>query len=446
MAKARSRRKKLSAESETQLLVACRRRCCACAFLDGNFAVRSGQIAHLDQDRGNNALDNLAWLCLEHHDAYDSTTSQSKGMTQGELRRYRDELVSLVRQETADVVLPWRQADERTTVVSSGSLLGRILESYDRESLGLQRGAAANGVALAHLAATATNELGDFAAAVEAYLSILRLASEAQRRSERAPSLDDQLPSANTLTAAARTLEVFARTDFSLFLEALRRSRTTVLMGDIGFRDLPLDSSLPSDALWPFAVVLYRSLCRSTALYEESRHRVMGELAILVVATAVHLTLTGREVPDPPTELVYDLGGVRRLDEANPDVEVLRFVWLASLVAELPEEAFVGTLERIAFRQPLRGVQVSGSSDGPIQEALEWVRRWSYLQSSEYIVPLQVACEQEANVLRQAIAEATSSGCRSAARARAFIEAERRLLAGPTARIAGSQVRVRLQK
>lgn len=219
-----------------------------------------------------------------------------------------------------------------------------------------------------------------------------------------------------------------------------------MLMGDIGFRDLPLDSSLPSDALWPFAVVLYRSLCRSTALYEESRHRVMGELAILVVATAVHLTLTGREVPDPPTELVYDLGGVRRLDEANPDVEVLRFVWLASLVAELPEEAFVGTLERIAFRQPLRGVQVSGSSDGPIQEALEWVRRWSYLQSSEYIVPLQVACEQEANVLRQAIAEATSSGCRSAARARAFIEAERRLLAGPTARIAGSQVRVRLQK
>jgi hypothetical protein len=399
----------------------------------------------LDQDRGNNALENLAWLCLEHHDAYDSRTSQSKGMTEGELRRYRDELVSLVRQETADVVLPWRQAEERTTVVSSGNLLGRILQAYDRESLGLQRGTAANGVALAHLAAKATNELGDFAAAIEAYLSILRLAGEGQRRSERAPSLDDQLPSANTLTAAARTLEVFACTDFSLFLEALRRSMTMVLMGDVGFRDLSLDSSLPSDVLWPFAVVLYRSLRRSNALCEGSRERMMRELATLVVATAVHLTLTDRDVPDAPTELVYDLGGERRL-EANTDVEVGQFVWLASLVAELPEKAFLGTLERIAFRQPLRGVQVSGRSDGSIEEALGWVWKWSYLQSSDYIVPLQVAGEQEANVLRQAIAEATASGIRSAARARAFVEAERRLLAGPTARIAGTQVRVGLQK
>lgn len=31
-------------------------------------------------------------MCLAHHDEYDSKTSQSKGLTMGEVRRYRDEL------------------------------------------------------------------------------------------------------------------------------------------------------------------------------------------------------------------------------------------------------------------------------------------------------------------------------------------------------------------
>src|SRR5262249_33160957 len=37
----------------------------------------------------NNDLDNLAFLCLDHHDAYDQKTSQSKGLTVAEVKRYR---------------------------------------------------------------------------------------------------------------------------------------------------------------------------------------------------------------------------------------------------------------------------------------------------------------------------------------------------------------------
>ena len=55
-------------------------------------ALKKGQIAHLDQDPSNNNLANLAFLCLDHHDEYDSKTSQSKGLTKGEIVRYRDEL------------------------------------------------------------------------------------------------------------------------------------------------------------------------------------------------------------------------------------------------------------------------------------------------------------------------------------------------------------------
>jgi hypothetical protein len=39
---------------------------------------------------------NLVYLCVEHHDEYDSTTSQVKGITEAELRAYKERLVSVV--------------------------------------------------------------------------------------------------------------------------------------------------------------------------------------------------------------------------------------------------------------------------------------------------------------------------------------------------------------
>jgi hypothetical protein len=58
--------------------------------------VKTGQIAHLDRDRSNSTADNLAFLCLVHHDHYDSRTSQSKNLTVGEVKAYRTELYDQV--------------------------------------------------------------------------------------------------------------------------------------------------------------------------------------------------------------------------------------------------------------------------------------------------------------------------------------------------------------
>lgn len=77
---------------ETELLTASRRRCCVCVFLHDSNDARRGQIAHINRDPSDSRFDNLVWLCLEHHDEYDSRTSQSKGLTAGEVRRYRDQL------------------------------------------------------------------------------------------------------------------------------------------------------------------------------------------------------------------------------------------------------------------------------------------------------------------------------------------------------------------
>ena len=61
--------------------------------MEFNEGVRRGQIAHINRRADDDRFDNLVWLCLEHHDQYDSPTSQSKNLTADELRAWRLALV-----------------------------------------------------------------------------------------------------------------------------------------------------------------------------------------------------------------------------------------------------------------------------------------------------------------------------------------------------------------
>lgn len=91
-------RKTIPSDTEAQLLHLSRRRCCLCFGLLGEFGVKKGQLAHLDHDPSNNNIDNLAFLCLEHHDEYDTTPSQSKGLKRKEVIIHRESLYAAVRQ------------------------------------------------------------------------------------------------------------------------------------------------------------------------------------------------------------------------------------------------------------------------------------------------------------------------------------------------------------
>jgi hypothetical protein len=76
---------------EAEVLFSCKRRCAFCYTLDGDVSVKTnGQIAHIDKNNANNAPSNAAYLCLVHHDEYDSRRSQSKGLTKGELLRCQE--------------------------------------------------------------------------------------------------------------------------------------------------------------------------------------------------------------------------------------------------------------------------------------------------------------------------------------------------------------------
>lgn len=87
-------RTKVPDATQAEVLVQSRRRCCVCYGLKRDEDVKKGQIAHLDGDRDNNAPSNLAFLCFDHHDEYDSKTSQSKGLHRKEVEVYREELYS----------------------------------------------------------------------------------------------------------------------------------------------------------------------------------------------------------------------------------------------------------------------------------------------------------------------------------------------------------------
>lgn len=93
---ARTKRTQIPAKVQTEVLLRSGRICCLCYGLKGDESVQPGQTAHLDGDPNNNALDNLAWMCLPHHDQYDGSTSQSKNFTEAEARSYRERLYSAV--------------------------------------------------------------------------------------------------------------------------------------------------------------------------------------------------------------------------------------------------------------------------------------------------------------------------------------------------------------
>jgi hypothetical protein len=63
-----------------------------CFGLRGVREPAEGQIAHLDRDRTNAALDNLVFLCLACHALYDTKSNRVQGYTPGEVRHYRHQL------------------------------------------------------------------------------------------------------------------------------------------------------------------------------------------------------------------------------------------------------------------------------------------------------------------------------------------------------------------
>lgn len=85
-------RKKIPPEIQARILAESRRRCALCFGLDRDISRKRGQLAHLGKDPSKTDESELVFLCFDHHDEFDSTTSQSKNLIREEIERYRDQL------------------------------------------------------------------------------------------------------------------------------------------------------------------------------------------------------------------------------------------------------------------------------------------------------------------------------------------------------------------
>lgn len=82
---------------QNELFFASMRICALCFGLKNDATEKRGQIAHLNRDNTQTRLDDLVWLCMDHHDLYDSITRQTKNYTVSEVRNYRSKLYAHVK-------------------------------------------------------------------------------------------------------------------------------------------------------------------------------------------------------------------------------------------------------------------------------------------------------------------------------------------------------------
>ncbi len=88
----KSPKRRRSPNAEAAVLRACARRCALCYGLNADSNEKRGQLAHIDRQRSNSRPNNLVYLCLDHHNEYDTKYQVSKGLSPRELHAYKHEL------------------------------------------------------------------------------------------------------------------------------------------------------------------------------------------------------------------------------------------------------------------------------------------------------------------------------------------------------------------
>jgi hypothetical protein len=130
-----ARRKKIPGKVETAVLTKSRRRCCLCFGLHGDATEKGGQLAHLDRDPSNRAFDNLAWLCLDHHNSYDSKAQQAKGYTISEVKRHRNKMYLALAKMNAHLSSNTTRIPESAAVEYQEDFTEKVLRELPRRAL-----------------------------------------------------------------------------------------------------------------------------------------------------------------------------------------------------------------------------------------------------------------------------------------------------------------------
>lgn len=415
-------------------MVRARRRCCICFHLESDLSVKELQIAHLDRDRTNNAPQNLVGLCLPHHDDYDAHRRQTRNYTAGEVRIYRDALDAVLAKRHETLVMNSTiRAD--SAQLSSASILGRVVDAYDRAAAGMETGERANGIALKHLARVALQEEGDFPAATEALLSTVRLATKYDPDLSVHTGLDASFASATLFTAARDILLMTAAVDLIAAYDMSRRLKLHALVED--GRVLLLDdySHAPSKSFGTVVAIL-RSLCMDQGAARLGLARQIAyDLMALVVGYSVILAAQGTKLPEPPERVWVRIDGCRWVPDGEPSTTLL-FVQACHALATIPEE--LTTAEPVfSYMHPVH-FSVDGANAASSAEIPRIVKRWAPLPRDSSVLALARA-DEDLDVGNRLISEANRVGTELEESVRVFVSKERELLSrGEEMPIAGT--------
>lgn len=87
------RREPIPSDILNDLLFQSGRRCCICYGLQQDLTIKAyGKVIRLNRNAADNRPDNLAYLCLEHHNAYEVGGDQIAPLIMGDVKKYRAKL------------------------------------------------------------------------------------------------------------------------------------------------------------------------------------------------------------------------------------------------------------------------------------------------------------------------------------------------------------------
>jgi hypothetical protein len=128
-----STRKPIPNQTQHRVLDRSRRRCALCAHFDHDYGQKEGQTAHIDRDPSNVDADNLVYLCLPHHDDYDTKRRQTKNLTEREVKTARDRLYDFIQQGGDLARGPQRSTGieaDRRTLVEIQALMAKVPDYF----------------------------------------------------------------------------------------------------------------------------------------------------------------------------------------------------------------------------------------------------------------------------------------------------------------------------
>jgi hypothetical protein len=424
------------------VLLRSRRRCCLCFGLEFDLSLKNIQIAHLDRNASNNMCENLVALCLEHHDEYDTVKRQTKSLTAEEVKVYREKLYDVLEQKNKDLILAWQVLGQRTqSELTSGLILGQIVQQFDRDWSASEGGQRVNGMSMAHLAQEAIWRYGDFAAAREALLSLLRIyANEPPTHfftsieGETIPlgfsyhHPQTRRPKASNENSLMRILITTYQADADHGSDAIKLLRLYALKQDKPFTSLGRLEQIPSSAFGSVVTIL-AATCHEASSRGEMLLAKECATALMDLLFGVGVALGKRGIGLPsldPKIFIRAVGCYRWIE--HDELAVLLWAQLANLIAELPDEPLKASISR-EYIPNIFDIGIDFEQGCLADEGRAVIDRWSVIPSYAMVCGFTARTEAVQKELTSYLASTYEIGKSIAAQSIRFVEHERQLIA-----------------